>query len=74
MTKPNNDEKLVKLLRDALPPVECTEPERDLWPLVLRRMDAKPAAPPWYDWALGGALAVFLALAPKAIPMLLYYL
>ena len=35
-----------KLLRQALPRVAAdAEPERDLWPAVLRRLDARVAAP-----------------------------
>ena len=34
------------LLRQALPPVEGDAgPEHDLWPAMLRRLDAEPAAP-----------------------------
>lgn len=64
-----------KLLREALPPVGVeAEPSRDLWPAVLRRMDARPAMPPWFDWALVGGLLGLAAFFPAAIPVLLYYL
>lgn len=63
------------LLRAALPPVEGEpEPGRDLWPVVLKRLDAKPAMPPWFDWALLGGLIGLAAFFPPAIPVLLYYL
>jgi hypothetical protein len=29
---------------------------------------------PWFDWALLGAVAVWLGFFPRAIPLLLYYL
>jgi len=64
-----------KLLRQALPRVEGQpEPARDLWPAVLRRMDAHPAAPPLFDWALLAGLVAFAGFFPAAIPVLLYYL
>ena len=73
--KERDEERITKLLQSALPPVSAdAEPGRDLWPAVLMRLDAKTAAVPWFDWALAGALAVFLALTPSTIPLLLYYL
>jgi len=68
------EERLRELLRAALPKVEEGEPRRDLWSAVLRRIDQKPSAPPWFDWALGGGLAAMAFLFPSAIPVLLYYL
>ena len=67
------------LLRAALPPLgEQPEPARDLWPAMLRRMDKQgpidSAGVPWFDWALGGALLAVAAMAPRAIPVILYYL
>jgi len=82
-----NDEKRIReLLRQAIPPVAPDdEPDRDLWPAVLRRIDADPAAPrslpaaiprklPWFDWALIAGLIVFAVSFPATIPVFLYYL
>lgn len=67
-----------QLLKQALPPVEPNaEPERDLWPAVLRKLDADTAqtkSVPWFDWALLGGLAVFAVSFPATIPVFLYYL
>ena len=69
------DDRLIKLLRDALPRVEGdADAGRDLWPDVLKRIDAKPAAVPWFDWALLGGLMGLAAFFPAAIPVVLYYL
>jgi hypothetical protein len=69
------DDRLRKLLRDALPPVESeAEPGRDLWPALLKRLDAKSASVPWFDWALLGGLMGLAAFFPAAIPVFLYYL
>ena len=67
------------LLKSAVPPVgDEREPDRDLWPAMLRRMDEETsrgaAKVPWFDWALGGALVAFAAVAPRTIPVILYYL
>jgi hypothetical protein len=76
----HDEDRLKKLLQQALPPVEAApEPGRDLWPAVLRRLDARPAAPPlrfwaWFDGALLAGLAVFAAFLPASIPVFLYYL
>ena len=72
-------DRTIRLLRNAMPPVGG-QPElnRDLWPAMLRHMDEHasrgPAGVPWFDWALGGALLAFAAMAPRTIPVILYYL
>jgi hypothetical protein len=71
----HDEDRVKQLLRATLPPVdENAEPARDLWPAVLKRMDAKAATPPWFDWALLGGLLGLAAFFPSAIPVLLYYL
>lgn len=71
----NSEDRMKELLREALPPVDTgAEPARDLWPLLLRRLDARPTAPPWFDWALIAMLAALAAIFPAAIPVFLYYL
>lgn len=69
------DDKVKKLLKEALPRVEDEpEPSRDLWPGMLRRLDEKAGTPPWFDWALGAGVLGMAALFPAAIPVFLYYL
>ena len=59
----------------ALPPVEGEpEPGRDLWLALLKRLDAKPARAPWFDWALLACLVALAAFFPASIPVFLYYL
>ena len=71
----NDELRMKKLLQQALPPVESnSEPGHDLWPAVLRRMDARPAALPWFDWALVAGLVAFAAFFPASIPVFFYYL
>jgi anti-sigma factor RsiW len=76
-------DELQDFLRQALPPVNSeATPQRDLWPAMQRRLNAKaeqPAAPAFSGWALfDGALLAGLvglvAIFPAAIPLLLYYL
>jgi hypothetical protein len=71
--------RMTRLLRDSVPRIGDTpELARDLWPAMLRRMDeqtVRGAAPiPWFDWALAGGLVAFAAIAPRTIPVILYYL
>ena len=69
------DDRLKKLLREALRPIGGgPEQDRDLWPELLHRLDERPAAAPWFDWALLAGLIVLAALFPTAIPVFLYYL
>jgi hypothetical protein len=71
----HDEDRMKKLLQQALPPVDGEpEPRRDLWPAVLRGLDARPAATPWFDWALLAGLAGLAVFFPTAIPVLLYYL
>ena len=78
-----------KLLRRALPPVNSDAgPGRDLWPDVLRRLEANLAAKTvamatpgwvwfnsaWFDGALLAGLVGLVVIFPAAIPVLLYYL
>ncbi len=52
------------------------ELQRDLWPAMLKRLDgdARPAAVPWFDWALLAAVAAWLTFFPGGIPVLFYHL
>jgi hypothetical protein len=69
----HDQDRMKKLLQQTLPRIEG-EPSRDLWPAVLKRLDARPAALPWFDWALVGCLAGLVVFFPASIPLLLYYL
>ena len=80
----HDEDRIKQLLKQTLPPVgSAAEPSRDLWPAVLRRLDADtaPAAQAvgslrqnWFDWALLAGLIVFAASFPATIPVFLYYL
>jgi hypothetical protein len=75
----DQEEQLKQMLREALPPLGAdAEADRDLWPAMLRRMDGEGArgavSVPWFDWALAGGLVAFAAIAPRTIPVILYYL
>jgi hypothetical protein len=72
-------DRVTLLLKSAMPRVgEDAELPRDLWPAMLRRMDEEgsrgAASVPWFDWALAGGLVAFAAIAPRTIPVILYYL
>jgi len=73
--KTEEQERMTRLLKAALPRMGAdAEPERDLWPAVLLRMNERVAMVPWFDWALLAGLVGLAALAPASIPVLLYYL
>jgi len=79
MNKDDQD-RMKKLLQQALPPVKGdSEPRRDLWPVMLRRLDARPAARAltgwaWFDGALAAGLVALIVFSPASIPVILYYL
>ena len=75
----NDQDRLRNLLKGALPPIiDETGPARDLWPAMLRRLNARPnariSAWAWFDLALLAGLAGAAVIFPSAIPVLLYYL
>ena len=60
-------------LKQSLPPVDATLLP-DLWPLVLKKLNARPTRVPWYDWALV-AFSVSAVLAfPQLILVFVYHL
>jgi hypothetical protein len=74
MTNEENEKDLQALLKREFPRLQDAEPQRDLWPQMLRRLDAQPLRVPWFDWLLAAAVAAALLLFPNAIPALLYQL
>lgn len=69
-----HEKELRALLQSEFPPLQNAQLQRDLWPQMLRRLDAPPLRVPWFDWALAAAVAAALLLFPSAIPALLYQL
>jgi hypothetical protein len=70
----HEEDRVKQLLKQALPPAGDREPGRDLWPVMLKRLDAEPVAPPWFDWALAGGLAIFAVVFPASISVFFDYL
>jgi hypothetical protein len=66
-------EKIRKQLREAVPPVQPTDLQRDLWPAMLKRLEERRPGVPWFDWVLAGALGAALIFFPAVIPALLYH-
>jgi hypothetical protein len=67
------DREIREALKQSLPAVN-TELGRDLWPAVLRRLDAQPTRVPWYDWALIGLSAGVFVFFPQLILVFAYHL
>ena len=69
----NDDSQIREALKQSFPPVK-TELRRDLWPDVLRKVDARQVGVPWYDWALVGLSAVMFLAFPRLVLVLAYHL
>ena len=69
----NDDRQIRDALKQSFPPVNI-ELRRDLWPNVLRKLDARPVAVPWYDWALVGLSAVMFLAFPRLVLVFAYHL
>jgi hypothetical protein len=74
MNDKENQDQIKDVLRRAIAPVVNTEPQRDLWPQMLARLQHQPVRVPWFDWVLAAVLGAILFLFPGAIPALLYHL
>ena len=73
----NEQDRVQRLLKATMPTVASQsdgELWRDLWPAMLKRLEAPRVYVPWFDWALLAGVAVCLLLSPAGIPLLLYYL
>lgn len=68
-----DDEKIRAILKRAFPPMNA-ELGRDLWPVVLRKLDGPGPLVPWYDWAMVALLAAFFLFYPELVPVLLYHI
>lgn len=72
-----HDERMEHLLKQSLPPTSGQPRatlQRDLWPAMHGRLVETSVALPWFDWALLAAVVMWLAIFPRAIPVLLYHL
>jgi sensor domain CHASE-containing protein len=72
-----DQERIKQLLKETMQPITGqvgSELRRDLWPAMLKRLEARPAKVPWFDWALLAAVAALLVFFPGAIPVFLYHL
>jgi hypothetical protein len=68
----NDDKDLQQLLKSAFEPV--TDTKTDRWAAMSRRLERRPLSPPWFEWALGVAALVLLAVSSRAFPILLNWL
>ena len=66
-------DRLADLLRAALPPVVAGEPDPDLWPRVVERLDSSSTVS-WVDLGLIALVAITLLLFPEALFLLAYHL
>ena len=69
----HNDPQIRDTLKQSFSPVN-TQLRRDLWPDVLRKLDARKAGVPWYDWALVALSAVMFLAFPRLVLVFAYHL
>ena len=68
-----DDDRLAQLLRSALPPAPAQGPSRDLWLLVVNRLQAQPRWS-WADFGLAAAVTIVLLMFPEWLWLLAYHL
>ena len=69
----NDDRHIRDALKQSFRPLNI-ELRRDLWPDVLRKLDARQVGVPWYDWALVGLSAVMFLIFPRLVLVFAYHL
>ena len=69
----HDERQICQALKRSFPPVH-SELGRDLWPAVLRKLDAPPTPVPWYDWALIGVSASVFLFFPQLLLVFAYHL
>jgi hypothetical protein len=72
-----NDEQLTTLLRSVFPPPDRDKPKRDVWLLIVERMQA-PTEWSRFDLCVAAGVAagvtIALVILPKALLLLAYHL
>jgi hypothetical protein len=68
-----HEREIREALKQSIPPVNTQLP-RDLWPAVLRKIDADHVRVPWYDWVLIGLSASVLLFFPRLVLVFAYHL
>ena len=67
------DDRLGKLLREAMPPTEARASRRDVWPLLVDRLEERPRLS-LIDFGLGVAVAVSFLFYPEWLWLLVFHL
>ena len=73
----SEDERIRQLLKSALPRIANAEPARDLWPDMLKRIEAGAESRVRFgllDWVIAGLAASSVFLFPGMLPAVLYHL
>ena len=74
MNPDDHEEQEIRAALKSAFPVTDTELRRDLWPLLLQRLDARPIKVPWYDWALAATVFLSVFVFPKLVLFFAYQL
>ena len=69
----HDERQICQALKRSFPSVH-TELGRDLWPVVLRKLDPLQTPVPWYDWALIGVSGSVFLFFPQLLLVFVYHL
>ena len=69
-----NDEGFRTFLQRRIDPIGESQPERDLWPDVQRKLNSRIVVIPWFDYAVAALLVAAVFFFPETILYLIYHL
>jgi hypothetical protein len=69
-----NDEEFRTFLQQRIAPIGESQPERDLWPDVQRKLNSRIVVIPWVDYAVAALLIAAVFFFPETILYLIYHL
>jgi hypothetical protein len=68
-----HEDAMIRLLRQAIRPVEAADPPGDLWPRVRGRTSAVPPRPSTAEWIVLAVVTAFCLLRPATVSLLLFH-
>jgi len=67
------DVAMIRLLREAVRPVEAVRPSADLWTRLRGRTAPAPARPNTIEWMILAVVTAYCVMRPATVSLLLFH-